>query len=151
MMNLKDKASQLKTYIRTLSISLKGKESHAMAKKKYYAFFIMILLLILLAFWYAPTSDSKQIEVQNGILNIESYDMEMKTPISLNGEWEFYWKQFLMVSDISDAEPDLLVKVPSTWNEYSLEGHGLSGEGYGTYRLHVKEGHLLGEIIGLRI
>jgi len=132
-------------------MNLKDKEPQAMAKKKYYTFFIIIVLLIFLAFWYASTSDSKQIEVQNGILNIESYDMEMKTPISLNGEWEFYWKQFLMASDIADTEPDLLVQVPSTWNEYSLDGQGLPGEGYGTYRLHVKEGHLLGEIVGIRI
>lgn len=150
-MDLKDKVSQLKTYIRTLSISLKDKASHFLAKKKHYAFFSIVLLLFLMAFLFLKIDASKQIEVQNGILNIESYDMEMKTPISLNGEWEFYWKQFLMASDISDTEPDLLVKVPSTWDEYSLDGQKLSGEGYGTYRLHVKEGHLLGEIIGIRI
>ena len=132
-------------------MNLKDKEPYTLAKKKYFAFFITILLLIFFAFWYAPTTDSKKIEVQNGILNIESYDMEMKTPISLNGEWEFYWKKFLMASDIPDTEPDLLVSVPSTWNEYRLDGQGLPGEGYGTYRLHVKEGHLLGEIIGIRI
>jgi len=122
-----------------------------LAKKKHYISFFILLALFLLLFLFLKIDDSKQIEVQKGILNIESYDMEMKTPISLSGEWEFYWKQFLTNSDISEAEPDLLVKVPSTWNEYSLDGQRLSGDGYGTYRIHVKEGHLLGEVIGLRI
>jgi len=150
-MNSKDKASQLITYIRTLFVKSKDKESHFLAKKKYYAFFIIILSLILLAIWYAQTSALKQIEVQKGIMNIESYDMEVKTPISLNGEWEFYWKHFLMASDISDIEPDLMVKVPSTWDEYSMDGQGLPGQGYGTYRLHVKTGLVPGKIMGLRI
>lgn len=124
---------------------------HVLAKKKYYNFFFILLVLFLLSFLFVKIDDSRQFEVQNGIMNIESYDMDVNTPISLNGEWEFYWKQFLTASDISGTEPDLLVRVPSTWNEYSLEGQRLSGDGYGTYRLHVKEGYLLGEVIGLRI
>ena len=121
------------------------------SKKKHHIIFSIVLLLFLLAFWYLTTGDSEQIKVQNGILDIESWDLEANTPISLNGQWEFYWNQFLTASEISEAEPDLLVQVPSTWNEYSLDGQKLPGEGYGTYRLHVRAGLLRGEILGLRI
>lgn len=121
------------------------------AKKRHYIIFFIVLLLFLLAFWYLTTGDSEQIEARNGILDIENWDLEANKPISLNGQWEFYWNQFLTVSEISDAEPDLLVQVPSTWDEYSLDGQGLPGEGYGTYRLHVKTGLLQEEIMGLRI
>ncbi|MBN2714668.1 MAG: histidine kinase [Deltaproteobacteria bacterium] len=85
------------------------------------------------------------------MLNLESWDIDANTPISLNGQWEFYWNQFLTASEIAQEKPDLLVPVPSTWNEYILDGHGLPGEGYGTYRLHVKTGRMQDEMMGLRI
>lgn len=149
-MNLKDRASQLKTYIVTLFALLKDKEAHNMGKK-YYTIFFIVLLLFMLGFLYLKKGDSEQIEAQNGILDIENWDVEANTPISLNGQWEFYWNQFLTVSEISNSKPDLIVQVPRTWNEYRLDGHELSGEGYGTYKLHVKTGILQGEILGLSI
>ncbi|MGD9676923.1 MAG: sensor histidine kinase [Vulcanibacillus sp.] len=150
-MNMKDRVGQLKKYIRTLFLALKDKKSPAVAKKKHYALFFVILLLFLLSICFLTIGDSEQIEIQNGILNIESWDIEANTPISLNGQWEFYWNQFLTASEISEAKPDLLVQVPSTWNEYTLDGQGLPGEGYGTYRLHIKTGVMREEIMGLRI
>lgn len=150
-MNLKDRVSQLKTYILTLFIVLKDKETPVIAKKRHYIIFFIVLIFYLLPFWYLNSGAAVQIKAQNGILNIENWDMEANTPLSLDGQWEFYWKEFLTVYEISDAGPDLLVQVPSTWNEYSLDGQGLPGEGYGTYRLHVKTGLLQGDILGLSI
>ena len=102
-MNLKDKASQLKTCISTSFTLLKDKETPVMAKKKHYAIFFSVLFLFLLALWYLTTGDSEQIEVRNGILDIETWDIEANTPLSLNGKWEFYWSQFFTASDISET------------------------------------------------
>ncbi|HKL11255.1 MAG TPA: histidine kinase [Clostridia bacterium] len=132
-MNMKEKESRLTAYITILSASL------------------IVLLLLLSAFWYLTTGDSKQIEVKNGILDMESWDFEMDEPVSLTGQWEFYWKQFLTVSEMADAEDAILAEVPGTWDEYSLDGQGLPGQGYGTYRLHVKTGLVPGKIMGFRI
>jgi len=140
-MNLKNKMSQLKTGISNLF----------MAKKKYYTIFFVIFLLVLLTFCYLTKSDSEQIGAQNGILDIESLDFEINVPISLNGQWEFYWKQFMMAPELLNSEPDLLVQIPHAWNEYCLNGKELPGEGYGTYRLHVRTGLLKGDILGLSI
>ncbi len=122
-----------------------------MANNIFFRIGFIGLILLLLGLLYMQIDSLEGIEVQNGILDIESLDFDSNSPISLNGEWEFYWKQFLTVSEVSDIEPDLLVQVPSTWNEYSLDGQGLPGEGYGTYKLHVNKGFLPEEIIGMRI
>lgn len=119
--------------------------------KKYYIIFFSIFLLISAVFLILTISDSEQTLVQNGTLDVKNWDIETTHPISLNGQWEFYWDQFLSAPELSAVEPDLLVQVPSTWNEYHLDGTRLPGKGYGTYRLHVKTSFLQGETLGLRL
>jgi len=115
---------------------------------------LLIFITLFLCFGLSGCSKStvkETAQALNGTMDVTDWDIESDGIISLNGPWEFYWKQFLTSSEMLDAEPDLLVQVPSTWNEYSLDGQRLPGEGYGTYRLHVKTGLLQGKILGLRI
>ncbi len=68
----------------------------------------------------------------------------------LDGQWEFYWKQFI-ISDqeqlpnanrVSKANElsnvDIIMKVPDIWSKYKINGDSLPVGGYGSYRLILK-------------
>jgi len=81
--------------------------------------------------------------VKNGILDLSGWDVEKDGPVSLNGEWEFYWHEFLGQQDFARpeiAEKKLLVKVPDTWDKYKNGGESFPALGYATYRVKIFPG-----------
>jgi two-component system, LytTR family, sensor kinase len=90
-------------------------------------------------------------EISSGILDLTSWEPQKDGNVILDGEWEFYWGKFLSSSDISQTKPDLLVDVPRIWDKYSIGGQRLQGQGFATYRLHVKTNLVPGTLLGLRI
>ena len=86
-----------------------------------------------------------------GILDLR--DWEFESPIAgdgivnLDGEWEFYWKEFLLGDDqFSKQEIKNFIKAPQSWNNYSVSlvsennetfQEKLDGMGYATYRLKI--------------
>lgn len=90
---------------------------------------------------------------KNGVLDLEAFSLEAEGNLALDGEWEFYWKKLLLHEDFLVAGaivPDAYVKVPDVWNNYNVDGEKLPGEGYGTYRLKVKNNGN-GNKLGLKI
>ncbi|WP_167859503.1 sensor histidine kinase [Paenibacillus cymbidii] len=58
--------------------------------------------------------------------------------ITLDGPWEFYWKQLLEPADFADShisEKAVIVTLPAQWKSYRINGQPLSNEGFATYRL----------------
>jgi hypothetical protein len=90
-------------------------------------------------------------KAEHGVLDLTGWDMEKDGTIRLDGEWEFYWNKFLNNTDLANSKPDLYISVPSTWNEYAVKEQGLPGQGYATYRLHVKTSLSEDTMLGLRI
>jgi len=77
--------------------------------------------------------------VKEGVIDIRGWNMENIDGIELNGEWEFYWNQFLYSYDFENVtthKPTYLL-VPSTWNGALIDGALLDGKGYATYRLTI--------------
>jgi signal transduction histidine kinase len=74
-----------------------------------------------------------------GVLDLRQIDNPSKYIISLNGEWEFYWKKILHPEDfISDTvKPDYFGNVPSYWTDYPQKSVQTEKYGYATYRLRV--------------
>jgi PAS domain S-box-containing protein len=71
-----------------------------------------------------------------GLLNLQ--DHNWSTPAALDGEWKFYWKQF-----IDPADPDAdssFVSVPGKWNDLETADGKAGGRGYASYRLRVLAG-----------
>ncbi|WNQ10295.1 sensor histidine kinase [Paenibacillus aurantius] len=62
-------------------------------------------------------------------------------PLSLSGEWEFYWKALYTPGDLHNGgwkrTPGYLT-APSEWEGKTVNGEKLSNRGYGTYRLTVR-------------
>lgn len=76
-------------------------------------------------------------KVENGVLDLSGWDAEENGIIPLHGEWEFYWHQLFKRKSDHDIQLSAMVKIPSPWNNYEINGEKLPGFGYATYRLKV--------------
>ncbi|WP_157493896.1 7TM diverse intracellular signaling domain-containing protein [Fulvivirga imtechensis] len=74
---------------------------------------------------------------RKGKLDISLVDFNQAGLVSLDGEWEFYWKQLLAPDDFkafADPDPHYFA-VPEVWNNKYAGLQELAPEGYATYRL----------------
>lgn len=72
-------------------------------------------------------------DIQDGELDLQSWDLGEKETVLLDGEWDFYPSQFIMgETDVSD-EISETIDVSDGWNNV-LD----SSFGYGSYRLKIK-------------
>ncbi|MBE7410703.1 MAG: SpoIIE family protein phosphatase [Leptospiraceae bacterium] len=73
-----------------------------------------------------------------GVFDAREWAFENKNPISLSGEWEFYWNEIVYSGDEFTKEKKMFIQVPGIWNNTEIAGMKLGGEGYASYRLIVK-------------
>jgi signal transduction histidine kinase/CheY-like chemotaxis protein len=75
-------------------------------------------------------------KVEKGILDLRNTSLE--TPIILDGEWEFYYKELLTLSQLNKKKDKKYEKLPVLWRDIKDEnGNYLSSFGYATYRLRI--------------
>ncbi len=112
--------------------------------KKYF-------LLFFLVFTTHHLSYSKdQPRAVNGIIDISDMDLNQDFLITLDGEWDFFWEQYLGPdSDIDQSEP-LSITVPGAWNTHFIQGKYYPDQGYATYRLRVITGSYPDLVLGLK-
>jgi hypothetical protein len=120
---------------------------------------LVCLEIAILTFFLLTCSNSKQIppKAVKGVLDLREWNFDPASGsgtdgvIKLDGEWEFYWKEFPVgdALELPEEKKDYIT-VPSVWNGHILKRttetgesieEKLGGEGYATYRLKV----LLGE------
>jgi two-component system, sensor histidine kinase ChiS len=116
---------------------------------KLAASFAVIIITAVLCFVLPFLSSGQKPSVENANITISSTDFYSGRCLNLDGKWEFYWQRFLNAVDIKNAKPDLYATVPCDWNNYTLNGKELPGQGYATYRLHVTTDVKKGEMVGL--
>ncbi|MEI1278914.1 sensor histidine kinase [Leptospira venezuelensis] len=88
-------------------------------------------------------SGSEHSFAKNGTLDLSEYPFEDGKIISLDGEWEFYWEEFISPGDFSDPKfrsKRKIVTIPSVWIESFSKNPEEPGQGYATYRLKLKLG-----------
>ncbi len=76
-----------------------------------------------------------------GVLDLREWRLERDGPVSLDGEWEFYWGRLLDPGDFGHADPpapQALARVPGPWSRVRVDGRSLPSLGFGTYRLRVR-------------
>ncbi|WP_181458358.1 histidine kinase [Paenibacillus pabuli] len=77
---------------------------------------------------------------KQGTLELADFSWTSHTIIPLDGEWEFYPEQLLSPQQIhlTRIKP-IIMQVPGNWDEDVInQGYPMSGKGYGTYRLIVR-------------
>ncbi|TGL57864.1 GHKL domain-containing protein [Leptospira ognonensis] len=89
--------------------------------------------------------------VQKGILDLRTWDLQNDGYVPLNGNWQFYWKEFVEPASFSSPKVQLeptFIQVPGIWNGHLVgadngidaanEGSPVGGKGYATYRLQIR-------------
>lgn len=111
----------------------------------------IMICALLLTLYGCSAKQSNVLRAEKGQLDLSGTNIEQRGKIRLDGEWEFYWKKLLNKGQLQDAKPDLYAKVPSDWENYMVNGKNLPGQGYATYRLHVKTDLPKGTVIGIKV
>lgn len=129
--------------------------SNLLRKRKFIWIWLPVLLvLIILCFLYIAAGSGGEAapKAQNGVIDLSSWDFQQDGNVRLDGKWDFYWKRLLTYHDFQQnkAGQPVQVDVPDVWNGIVADGAKLPGEGYATYRLHVKQARQ-GGLLGLRI
>lgn len=95
----------------------------------------VLILFISLVFIWNEVSIGASPMIEAGKIGLSGWNMQDDGVVTLNGDWAFYWEQFVGHTDT--ATPDGYVRVPNVWNHYRIRGDGLPGFGYATYSLQV--------------
>lgn len=76
-----------------------------------------------------------------GVLDLATWHFPQDGPVSLDGQWEIYWKKLMTPTEFGqDHTPDRsgFIQVPGGWNEKNQNIINLTGTGFATYRLMIK-------------
>ncbi|WP_244243402.1 7TM diverse intracellular signaling domain-containing protein [Leptospira andrefontaineae] len=93
---------------------------------------------ILFFFFLGCQPGKESPKVVQGILDLRQWNFQTDGNISLDGEWEFYWNEFLSApkSKEKSAQPSY-IKVPSKWDKGRNVTHKYPSHGFASYRAKV--------------
>lgn len=107
-----------------------------MNKKTITTIIIFIILIIFTSIKLIDKQGSPPKPLaEGGILDLRDYDLK-EGALELNGQWEFIPHQ-LFDSEQFEKNKSYLVKVPSLWTKYEIEGSHVPKYANGTYRLKI--------------
>lgn len=83
--------------------------------------------------------------IEQGVLDLSEWSPERDGPVSLQGEWSFYWSSlvppeaFVAGDDEESAVPPgaVFIQGPSAWNAFEQDGSPVGPNGYATYHLRI--------------
>ncbi len=89
--------------------------------------------------FYSCKNESRTNVLERGVLDLRDIDFDKNSLLSLDGEWEFYWRQFLDSNQTIQNSEDkkYYLKLPGAWNGLEIEGEKISGEGFATLRATI--------------
>jgi hypothetical protein len=102
------------------------------------------VICLLLVLFIVPGCIDKSSEVQmkatKGELDLSQWDFDKDGTVTLEGEWDFYWNQFLSYEEIiaKKSSIDTYLKVPGVWKDLKVGNSVLPGDGFITIHLLVK-------------
>lgn len=114
------------------------KNCRALLLSRFYSFFFAPLL-ILLSVFINCTDLEKDVPIpkaRQGSIELIHRDFDYFEEMKLEGEWEFYWKEFIIPSGMEKVRNPVYGKVPSTWSDY--EDTNKTDIGFATFRLNLK-------------
>lgn len=91
----------------------------------------VIIGKILLFFFFTFGDLNAQQIAESGTIDLRSVNFSESDPIPLNGEWEFFWKEFIDSKELV-RDPEFR-EFPHMWQNEE----GLDSFGYATYRLKI--------------
>jgi signal transduction histidine kinase len=103
-------------------------------------FRIILILTCLLGTVHQADLLCQSPKAVKGIIDLRKLETPAKFYVSLNGEWEFYWKQMLYPNDFRKhltPRTAFYGKVPSYWTDYRIGKNKPEKYGYATYHLTI--------------
>ncbi|MFW6364075.1 MAG: SpoIIE family protein phosphatase [Spirochaeta sp.] len=91
--------------------------------------------------WQKPDPNSPMGSA--GILDARGWNPREDGVLNLNGEWEFYWNEFVIPdhhpgnTQPGDERPTEIIPQPGLWNHLDIPGVYFSPKGYATLRLRL--------------
>jgi uncharacterized membrane protein YuzA (DUF378 family) len=76
--------------------------------------------------------------VQEGVIDLRSWNFDQEGPVSLDGEWKFFWEQLLFPNEINKETPADYIELVSLWNNRYVSSTQLKGQGFATYQAKIK-------------
>jgi signal transduction histidine kinase len=100
---------------------------------------LFLFHIFLFAFIFNLNANTASPKAIKGVIDLRKLKNPDHFVVTLNGEWEFYWKKMLRPNDFKSGtiKPDFFGKVPSYWTDYPQESVKTEKYGYATYRLTV--------------
>jgi signal transduction histidine kinase len=92
------------------------------------------LVILLIGCLLLSFTTLAQPHAKDGVLDLRQADWDRN--IELNGEWQFYWQQFVNPAAIP-AKSNVRVQFPFLWDGYLLKGQKLPSFGYASYVLKI--------------
>ena len=113
--------------------------------------FLMVVIIILVLTAAGCSGIDTTPKSEKGVLDLRNWNFSESGIVALDGGWDFYWDELLSYSDLQVKEPDLHVRVPETWDQFTIGHNSLPGEGIATYRLRVNTNLPAGTLLALRL
>ncbi len=111
-------------------------------RKKHTPLFILLVIILFsaVAVLLAQPSTTKAPKPKAGVLDLSNWSFEENGSVSLDGEWEFYFNEFLSYEDFEKgvAIAPTLIRIPSTQASMAAYKPIAEDEFYGTMRLVIK-------------
>jgi hypothetical protein len=97
-----------------------------------------LLAFVLLWGCAGKTAQPQAEEAEDGFLNLSDRDLISGGPVSLDGDWAFYWDEWISPGSFAGRTPTGYYRLPSGWAKY--RGLSLPVHGTATYRLVIETG-----------
>ncbi|MDX1958107.1 MAG: hypothetical protein SFU98_06015, partial [Leptospiraceae bacterium] len=113
---------------------------------KHYLMNLLLILNIFIIYSCLQTKHDSIPKAEKGVLNLQNWDFEKNGVIKLDGEWEFYWGEFLQPTSNPVGETYMrlqpgneinYINVPGKWNDFLFKNQPVGARGYATYRLKI--------------
>ena len=81
--------------------------------------------------------DRSGIKAQSGVIDFSASELLPEDTLSLDGEWKFFWHEFIPANGNPPKGEPIDLKVRGTWKHAHYDGTLLPAEGWGSYELLV--------------
>lgn len=104
-----------------------------------FKFISMICFLVIIGNCTKQQENKVDLPIaKNGIIDLSNWDVYKDGYIELKGDWQFYWNELLSADQLKKTNlKPLLFNLPSTWNDFKINGKELGSTGYATYTLKI--------------
>ncbi len=104
--------------------------------------YLLQLLLVFLACVCLSACEASKVQprAEDGSQDLSQWNFSRDGIVTLDGQWEFYWRQLLTPNDFHKPDPPQMTghfQIPGRWDGKVIDGVEQSGDGYATFRLNV--------------